>query len=76
LHLNVPERRALPRTNIAGGIAFSGTVNIDSIELEAGGSLIGTFDAIFGTQADKASGTFNAKYCDAIAPSEISATCG
>ena len=47
------------------GEAKTGTVDVNSIELEAGGSLKGSFDVTLGPQADKANGWFNASYCEA-----------
>lgn len=55
--------------------AKSGLVKVDSIELKSGGALSGTFDATFGTQNDKATGSFNAEYCDAPTTRDSKANC-
>jgi hypothetical protein len=47
------------------GEVKTGTVEVNSIELEAAGSLTGSFDVTFGPQADKANGWFKASYCEA-----------
>jgi hypothetical protein len=45
-------------------IFSSGTVTVDSLSLESGGSVRGSFALWFGDQRDYATGSFNAKYCD------------
>lgn len=42
----------------------SGLVKITSIKAEANGNLAGTFDVSIGTQADKLTGSLNARFCD------------
>lgn len=44
--------------------AKSGLLTVDSIDLKQDGSMVGTFDVTFGTQADKVTGSFHATYCD------------
>lgn len=42
----------------------SGLVKITSLNATANGNLAGTFDVSIGTQADKLTGTLNARFCD------------
>lgn len=55
--------------------AKSGVVKVDALELKKDGSLTGTFDVTFGTQADKVTGSFNAAFCDVSAISDTEPNC-
>jgi hypothetical protein len=48
----------------ASGGVTSGLVKVESLKAEPGGSAVGTFDLTFGG-GDKATGSFNATFCDA-----------
>jgi hypothetical protein len=50
-------------TQTVGGAG--GKITLSGYKAEAGGELTGTFDATFGTTAERGSGDFNAEYCDA-----------
>ncbi len=45
----------------------SGIVKITKLDSSPSGNLAGTFDVSIGTQADKLTGTINARYCDITA---------
>jgi hypothetical protein len=55
--------------------ATSGTVEVQGIELRAGGWLTGKFDVTYGTQRDQVTGTFHASFCEAN-PFYTSPSCG
>ncbi len=45
-------------------VGKSGLVKVTTLKAEANGSLAGTFDVSIGTQADKLTGSLNARFCD------------
>jgi hypothetical protein len=50
-------------TQTVGGAG--GRITLSSYKAEAGGLMTGSFDATFGTAADKGTGDFSAEFCDA-----------
>ena len=54
--------------------AQSGIIDVDQIDLGAGGTMTGNFDVRFGSQNDQVKGTFNASLCDTKV--YVSRTCG
>ncbi len=51
----------------AASVAKSGFVKVTTLKADSSGSLQGTFDVSIGTQADKLTGSINARFCDITA---------